>query len=167
MATRDVRIRIDNMTSTPWSLAHADVEHGDFTSQGSPPATVGADQQVEWRAAGTTTGTEGRVVYRMPGGETVTIGWANPLIGNTFFLFQISGGRNVFFSRHFAFNGAVGTGPGETPPLFAVTQGDTGEGSMSVCAIAASPSGSADGYDRWGDRELLTPARPYPDRESI
>ncbi|WP_405535291.1 hypothetical protein OG426_54930 (plasmid) [Streptomyces canus] len=68
------------------------------------------------------TGTEGKVTYRMPGGESVTIGWANPAVGNTFFSFQIadSGGNFVFFSRHFAFN------PGEEPnaPLYVVTQGD-------------------------------------------
>ncbi|MFJ9201109.1 hypothetical protein [Streptomyces flaveolus] len=124
MAFRSVRIRVDNMSASPLSLVDAPLEHGEFTSAGAPPVTVGPDQQVEWRAAsnGVLTGTEGKVTYRLSGGETVTIGWANPAVGNTFFSFQIAdpGGNFTFFSRHFSLK------PGEEPdaPLYVVTQGD-------------------------------------------
>lgn len=130
MAFRSVRMRLFNMTSNSLTKTFEHLDHGIFTDPFSPPSTVVPDQLAEWRgeSSGILTGTQGRVEYTVDGsGDIISLAWDNPAAGNTFFGFTINNNGPsdfVWFSLHFAFDGAAAPPPGQLNPLFAVSQGD-------------------------------------------
>lgn len=85
MASRSVQILFNNNTNSALTLQSATLQHGVWTQNDTPPATIAAGaQNVPFgsESDGTATGTQGTVVYQMGTVGTVTLNWDDPFSGS-------------------------------------------------------------------------------------
>jgi hypothetical protein len=99
MAARSISIVLHNTTDQDLTLTSSDLPHGIWTSK--PPDNIGPQADGSWESEsdGIGTGTQGSLVFSIGGsGDSVLIGWDNPIAGTNKFSINLSSGYALYQS---------------------------------------------------------------------